>query len=143
MTQPGERLIEEGLFRLGEDGRPRLIGSRCRACGTVFGSRRRVCLACYSRDLEERELEREGTVHSFTTVHQAGGGVLLPVPYTIVQVSLPGGIVVTAPLVDCAPERVRVGLRVETKAVRFDDPDGGKVVSWAFAPLSEKEEVAQ
>ena len=52
--ESGERLIEEGLFRLDGTGTPRLRGSKCPACGVVFFGRRAVCLACHAAQ-EEHE----------------------------------------------------------------------------------------
>ncbi|MFQ5381452.1 MAG: Zn-ribbon domain-containing OB-fold protein [Dehalococcoidia bacterium] len=141
--EPGEKLIEEGLFQLDEAGEPRLLGSRCTACGAVFGSRRRVCLACLGREMEEHLIVPEGEVQSATTVHQAGGRVVLDIPYVIAQVGVGDRVVVTAPVVDCEPAEIAIGTRVKGRTLRFEDKDGEVVVSWAFAPLgTEKAEVS-
>ena len=135
-TQPasGERLIEEGLFRLDETGTPRLNGSRCGECGAVFLGRRSVCLACSHLGLAATDLSAEGVVHSFTTVRQQSPDSLLQPPYTVVQVKLPERIIVTAPLLEIAPGAVTVGLPVRTKAFRFTEASGDVVVSYAFVP---------
>jgi uncharacterized OB-fold protein len=127
-----ERLIEEGLFRLDDTGTPRLRGSKCSACGTVFLGRRFVCLACFDLKLEETDLSAEGEVYSFTTVRQQSPDSLIAPPYTVVQVKLPERIIVTAPLLEIAPGDVAVGLPVRTKAFRFTEPSGQVVVSYAF-----------
>ena len=132
----GERLIEEGLFRLDETGTPRLRGCKCPACGTVFLGRRVVCLACFHLGLDEIDLSAEGEVYSFTTVRQQSSGSLIAPPYTVVQVKLPERIIVTAPLLEIAPDAVAVGLPVRTKAFRFTEPSGQVVVSYAFVPVT-------
>lgn len=132
--QENEVLIEQGIFRLDERGQPRLIGSRCPACKSVFGGRRRVCLACFGRDLQEHLLGPQGVIHSYTTVHQAGRGSFVQAPYNIVQVRLPEGVIVTAPLVDCDPSGVSMDLPVETKALRFPNESGQTIVTFAFVP---------
>ena len=106
--ESSERLIEEGLFRLDETGTPRLRGSKCSACGTVFLGRRFVCLACFDLNLEETDLSAEGEVYSFTTVRQQSPDSLIAPPYTVVQVKLPERIIVTAPLLE---DRARGGRR--------------------------------
>lgn len=138
-SQPAERLIEGGLFRLDAGGQPRLIGSRCRACGTVFAGRRAVCLSCFGRELEETLLGPAGKVHSFTTVHQQSRNSLLEAPYMIAQVILPEGVIVTAPLVECSPAEVAIGMAVETGALRFTEPSGDVTVSYAFVPARREE----
>ncbi len=132
--ESGERLIEEGLFRLDETGTPRLRGSMCSACRAVFLGRRAVCLACFRLGLDECDLSAEGEVYSFTTVRQQSPDSLITPPYTVVQVKLPERIIVTAPLLEIAPEAVAVGLPVRTKAFRFTEPSGQIVVSYAFVP---------
>ena len=130
----GERLIEEGLFRLDETGTPRLRGSKCSTCGATFLGRRSVCLACFHLGLEETDLSTGGEVYSFTTVRQQSPDSLIAPPYTVVQVKLPERIIVTAPLLEIAPDAVAVGLPVRTKAFRFTEPSGQVVISYAFVP---------
>ncbi len=127
-----ERFIEEGLFRLDETGTPRLRGSKCPGCGAVFGGRRSVCLACFRVGLEDADLSADGEVYSFTTVHQPSADALIQPPYTIVQVRLPEGVIVTAPLLGTEPQAVSVGLPVRTKAFRFSEATGDAVISYAF-----------
>jgi uncharacterized OB-fold protein len=130
--ESGERLIEEGLFRLDETGTPRLRGSKCPACGVVFLGHRAVCLACFHLGLDDTDLSDRGEVYSFTTVRQQSPDSLIQPPYTVVQVKLPEHVIVTAPLLEIAPEAVSVGLPVRTKAFRFTEPSGQVVVSYAF-----------
>jgi hypothetical protein len=129
---PLEHLIEEGLFRLDETGTPRLRGSKCPGCAAVFGGRRSVCLACFRVGMEDTDLSADGEVYSFTTVHQQSVDALIQPPYTVVQVRLPEGVIVTAPLLGTDPQAVSVGLPVRTKAFRFNEVSGDVVVSYAF-----------
>ena len=129
---PGERLIEEGLFRLDETGTPRLRGSKCPGCAAVFGGHRSVCLACLRVGMEDTDLSSAGEVYSFTTVHQQSADALIQPPYTVVQVRLPEGVIVTAPLLETDPQAVSVGLAVRTRAFRFKEASGDVVVSYAF-----------
>lgn len=129
-----EVLIEEGLFRLDDAGQPRLLGRRCRGCQAVFLGRRKVCLACFGREMDDALLGPGGVVHSYTTVHQASPAAFVKAPYVIAQVRLPEGVIVTAPLVDCDPAAVTVGLPVETRALRFPGESDQVIVSYAFVP---------
>lgn len=57
----------DGWFTTGDE--PRLIGTRCADCGTVFFPRTTgVCRNpdCFSADLVDAELSRTGTVWSYT-----------------------------------------------------------------------------
>ncbi len=58
----------EGWFTLDGDG-PALLATRCRACGTYyFPAQRMLCRhpSCSSRELDDVELSRTGTIWSFT-----------------------------------------------------------------------------
>lgn len=136
--ESGERLIEEGLFRLAENGTPRLRGTKCPACGTVFAGNRAVCLACFRVGLEPHDLSDRGEVHSFTTVRQQSPDSLLQPPYTVVQAKLRDGVIVTAPMLEVEAGKVHVGMPIRTKAFRFEEKSGGTVVSYAFVPAEEE-----
>ena len=63
--------IEEGFFRIPEDPAepPRLLGSRCPACGEVFFPRRLVCAKCLHEGTEDMELSTEGVIYTWTYCH--------------------------------------------------------------------------
>jgi uncharacterized OB-fold protein len=68
MGPPKERRpAVEGWFTLDAEA-PRLLGSRCRACGSVFFPKPPACRnpACGTGALEERPLSRRGRLWSFT-----------------------------------------------------------------------------
>ena len=66
----GRVAIEPGLLALPEreGDPPRLLGSRCQACGTTFHPPRPVCLACHARSLDDVALSGRGTVYACTHV---------------------------------------------------------------------------
>jgi len=82
--------------------------------------------------MEDTDLSSAGEVYSFTTVHQQSADALIQPPYTVVQVRLPEGVIVTAPLLETDPQAVSVGLAVRTRAFRFKEASGDVVVSYAF-----------
>ena len=63
--------IEEGFFRIPEDPaeQPRLLGSRCPACGEVFFPRRLVCASCLHEGTEDTELSTSGKIYTWTYCH--------------------------------------------------------------------------
>ncbi|MCZ6462948.1 MAG: OB-fold domain-containing protein, partial [Proteobacteria bacterium] len=68
---PNRVPIEPGFFTIPEDRDvpPRLLGSRCSACGEYFFPRRQVCARCLVTDLQDTELGPRGTLYTFTYVH--------------------------------------------------------------------------
>ena len=52
-----------------DDPRPRLLGSRCPACGEHFYPRRMVCAKCLHEGCEDVVLSPTGTLWTYTYVH--------------------------------------------------------------------------
>jgi uncharacterized OB-fold protein len=126
--------IEPGILALpdGED-RPRLVGSRCDACDTVFHPARPVCLSCHGRSLTATLLSGRGTLYACTHVHMPlRPGTRESRDYWVAQVDLDAGPRVQGLL---APElrEPRIGMRLclglETLRVR---EDGDEVVVHHF-----------
>ena len=87
--------IEEGFFRIPDDPaeQPRLLGSRCPACGEAFFPRRLVCAKCLHEGTEDMELSTRGTIHTWTYCHvpMFGKKDADVAGYGVAQVDLPEG----------------------------------------------------
>ena len=135
--------ITEGLFT-GPSDTPRLIGSRCRACGVVTFPRQESCPRCASLAVEERLLARRGTLWSWTIqCFPPKSPPYVPVdpdefePYGVGYVELPGEVRVEARLTEADPARLAIGMPMELVLVRA--PGAGDVVTFAFRPVSEED----
>jgi len=107
------RPFREGLLALDP---PRLLGSRCGACGTTTFPPRGFCPACRAAEgLQRVELAAKGRVHSYTVVRQALAWVDLPSD----QVRL------MSKVVGIAPEEVVLDLPVELELAPFGTADDG------------------
>ena len=130
--------IEEGFFTIPEDvgQSPRLLGSRCRACGEHFFPRRVVCARCLAQGTDEILLGPRGTLHTYTYVHfplfgsqraDHGG-------YGVGQVDLPEGPRVQAVL-SGGPEDFRIGIEMELELETLrENQKGEQVVIYRFRP---------
>jgi len=47
----------------------RLMGSRCKKCGSLFLPPRPICIKCYSSDMEWVEMKGKGKLAAFTCIH--------------------------------------------------------------------------
>jgi hypothetical protein len=132
--------IEPGFFTVPEDpaATPRLLGSRCRACGEHFFPRRVVCARCLAEGTEEVELSPRGTLYTWTYVHfplfgskradHAGG-------YGVGQVDLPEGPRVQAVL-SGALEDFQIGMQMELELETLrENKEGQDVVIHRFRPV--------
>ena len=131
--------IEDGFFTVpGDDERPRLLGSRCGACGEHFFPRRHVCARCLAEGCDDVELGPRGTLWTWTYVH-------VPLfakkdrrvdAYGVGQVDLPEGPRVQAILVGDRDEfSIGMELELDLETLRVDERSGDEIVIFRFRPV--------
>ena len=134
--------IEPGFFTIPDDRAepPRLLGSRCRACGECFFPRRLVCAKCLAEGTDDVLLGPRGTLYTYTYVEfplfnsrraDHGG-------YGVGQVDLPEG-----PRVQCVlsggPDDFRIGMDMELELETLRENEAGQeVVIHRFRPLEQE-----
>ena len=136
---PAGRPFRDGLLRLDP---PRLLGSRCRSCGTTAFPAREFCPSCRAVDgLADAELGTEGRIATFTVVRQAPPGVA--VPYVLAQVDLPDDDVrLLTTVVGAAPEDVALDLPVTLELAPFGTAaDGTALLGYRFRVRPSRGEV--
>ncbi|HEX8581605.1 MAG TPA: OB-fold domain-containing protein [Acidimicrobiales bacterium] len=136
---PTQVPIDDGLFTW-PSAEPRLIGGRCRACGTVTFPRQGSCPRCTGRAVDEHLLDRRGTLWTFTVQgfepKPPYTGPAPFEPYGVGYVDLGGEVLVESRLTEHDPERLRIGAPMELVVVPFrHDDDGAEVVTFAFRPV--------
>ncbi len=111
--------VDERCLRLTGDDETSgtLLGMRCMDCGVVVFGPATFCQSCTSPRLEEIELGTDGVLYSYTIVRVPPPGWPGPVPYVLGEVELPEGPHVLAEVIECAYDRLRVGMAV-TLALR-------------------------
>ena len=112
---------------------PVLIGSACRACGTVTFPRQAACPRCTSTDVTERRLARRGTLWSWTIQRfrpksPPYTGPEEFEPYGVGYVELPGEVRVEARLTESDPSKLQIGMAMELTLI----PEA----TFAFRPVS-------
>ena len=97
----------------------RFVAQRCADCGTLLFPPKARCPACLTSALAWVDLSGRGTIYTFCVAHMDLIPGFTP-PYVVAVVELEDqpGLRVTANIVDCPVERVRIGLPVE---VTFED----------------------
>jgi len=144
MTEPAPRRvpIEPGFFTIPDDPneRPRLLGSRCRACGEHFFPRRLVCARCLAQGCEDVLLGPRGTLWTFTWVHVPffGRKQAVGAGYGVGQVDLPEGPRIQAVLSGRRDE-LAIGLPMELELETLrETPEGEQVVIHRFRPAERR-----
>jgi len=134
--------IQTGLFT-GPSDAPRLLGSRCRACGEVSFPAQGSCPACTGTETEEVPLAREGTLWTWTIQRFPPpappflGDREAFQPFGVGYVELPEGVRVEARLTLNDPEALEIGMKMELVIEPFDrDAAGNERMSFAFRPAA-------
>ena len=131
--------IVEGLFTYPPD-EPRIIGGRCKSCGTVFFPKGRPVHrpGCREREVEEILLSKKGKLTSYSWHHYQPPRFRMEpfAPYGIGLVDLPEGIRVVGVLTGMKEEEAKIGMEVEMVAEGlYTDEEGNERLTWKFKPV--------
>jgi uncharacterized OB-fold protein len=96
----------------------RVIASRCDRCGTFVLPPKPYCFNCLGQEFTWVDLPGTGTIYTFTIIrHPLHPGLADVVPYVSGVIDLDGtqgaGARLFGNIIDCEPEAVRVGDKVE------------------------------
>lgn len=128
--------FRRGVLELDQDGKGRLIGSRCPSCGAHFFPAREVCSGCLTEDLKHVPLSGQGTLYTYTVVRQSTPG--FTVPYLLGYVDLPEGVRVLGVLHGLAEGQARIGMDLTLVTVPAGtDDEGRQVIRYGFQPAAE------
>ncbi len=138
--------IAEGLFTWPSND-PRLIGSRCNNCGTVTFPAQSSCPACSGFDTDNIELERRGTLWTYTLQcflpnRPPYEGPETPEtfkPFAVGYVELPDQTRVQTRIKTEDVEKLHVGMEMELVVEKYIERDGKDVVAYFFQPIDELE----
>lgn len=101
-----------------------LVGNKCGSCGRVFFPPRESCPDCRRKSIgkmDEYKLSGKGKVITYTIIHVAPENFEEQVPYPIAVIELEEGPRITAQIVDCPVEEVKIGLQVEKTFRRIQE----------------------
>lgn len=101
-------------------GAHKLVGSRCKACGSLYFPARPMCPECHGTDMEAAELSGRGKLAAYTVIYIAPTAMIQAGydrknPYCAAVIALDEGPSICAQLVgvDVAhPEAIKIGTPV-------------------------------
>jgi len=128
------------LFTWNEDG-VHLMSARCGSCGTYFFPmyHEQHKPGCSREGIEKVLLHKEGRLASYTIQYYMPPPPFKTdrdiTPYMIGLVEFPEGIQIAGIVVDCTPDRLKMGVGMETVTFTlYRDQEGQDIVTWAFRP---------
>ncbi|WP_098960326.1 Zn-ribbon domain-containing OB-fold protein [Pseudonocardia sp. N23] len=117
------------------DDEPHLVAHECRGCGARYFDRRCACANCSGQEFRDVEVQRVGTLRTFTIVAFAAEGVKVPYVAGVIDC---GGTAVRGNVVNVPPDpdQVRSGMKVRLTTVSVGvDPTGVEAVGFGFEPI--------
>lgn len=139
ITKLGEnqKLMKEGVIAFPDNEEPYIVGSRCKKCGALHFPKTTLCTDCYSEDVEDAALSRDGTIYAITRVELGVRG--FKTPYLLGWVDIDDSNSRLAAQIDWDPERykeLKSGMRVRLSVdVLRLDTDGTEIVGYKFKPV--------
>ncbi|MGH9090258.1 MAG: Zn-ribbon domain-containing OB-fold protein [Acidimicrobiales bacterium] len=138
-----DRPVSEDVLVRGPDAGWSLRGYRCGTCDEVGTPASSWCGNCGGTSLEEIELDRRGTLWSYTVIrHRPPGDLKLPEPYRPMPVGMVelNGVRVLAPL-DVALEHIEIGMELELETFHLvDESADTPLVAFRFREVVKTEE---
>lgn len=122
--------------------RGELCFHRCGACQMILHPPTPICPECGSSEVGPQAVSGRGTVHTFTTNHQAWmPGPEIPYVVAIVTIEEDVRVRLTTNIVGCAPEEVKVGMPVRVVFEHHAD-EGGDIWLPLFTPVDSPQGVS-
>jgi hypothetical protein len=112
-----------------------LIGTKCGNCGKVDFPPRAVCPDCGRKSIgkmERLQLKGQGTVITYTVIHDAPKQFEMMKPYVMAIVEMDEGVRLTSQLLDVKPENVKIGMRVQATFRRLGQEGDAGVIHYGY-----------
>ncbi len=115
--------------------RYRLMGNQCGNCKRIFFPPRDVCPICHRESIgkmKDFKLSGNGTIESFSVVHDVPPAFTRQRPYIIAIIRLDDGPSVTGQIVDSDPGEVEMGKRVTSVFRRVAQEGESGIIEYGY-----------
>ena len=117
-----------------------LIGKRCEECGTLIFPSRDVCRKCSSANLVEYRFDPRGEIVTFTVIRSQvndpeGENIDIParnIPYVLAIIRLEEGPMLTAQVVECAADELKIGKKVEMVFRKLNEKGRRGIIEYGY-----------
>ena len=117
-----------------------LIANQCGSCNKVYFPPREVCPYCRRESMgkmKQLKLKGTGTVLTYSIIYTAPESFIGQVPYPVAIIELDEGPKITAQIVDCKIDEVKIGMKVKStfRKIQEDGYIGAIHYGYKFKPL--------
>jgi len=110
----------------------RLVGNKCKRCGTFFFPSRDICPKCRRKgDIEEVVFSGEGEIYSYTMINVAPKGFEQQTPYLIGIIKLKEGPLITGQIVR-PNNNIEIGKKVYTVFRKLTEDSKSGIIKYGF-----------
>ncbi len=105
------------------------------ACGTVSLARRYICPDCSHsncKDYERITLKGTGKILTYTVIHIPADQFAKEAPFPVAVIETDEGARLTAQIVDCEPENVKIGAKVELVFRKIGEEGESGIINYAY-----------
>jgi uncharacterized OB-fold protein len=131
--------MKEGVARFWREipQRYNFMGNKCGTCERVFFPPRESCPTCRRKsigNMKEIKLTGKGEVVTYTIIHVGPEDFEEQTPYPIAIIKLEEGPQITAQIVDCSLDEMKIGLKVEStfRKIQQDGHTGAIYYGYKF-----------
>lgn len=119
-----------------------LIGNKCEICGKAYFPPREACPYCRRKSMgkmKELKFSGKGKIVTYTIIHEAPENFEGQTPYPMAIIQLEEGPKLTAQIVDCKLEDVKIGMPVKStfRKIQEDGYIGAIYYGYKFKPVGE------
>ena len=116
-----------------------LIGNQCGACNRIYFPPRESCPYCRRKSMDKMKnvkLNGKGKIVTYSIIHVAPEQFEGQAPYPIGIIQLDEGPCITAQIVDCDLEDVKIGMKVQStfRKIQEDGYIGAIYYGYKFKP---------
>ena len=117
-----------------------LIGNQCGVCDMIYFPPRESCPICRRKSIDKMKnikLKGKGKIVTYSIIHDAPEEFGGQEPYPIAIIELDEGPCITAQIVDCKVEDVKIGMKVEStfRKIQEDGYIGAIYYGYKFKPV--------
>ncbi len=98
--------------------RYKLTGNKCVSCGKTYFEKKGMC-TCGELEFTEFNSKGKGKIVAFTKIHSGPTAFDEQTPYCVGIIDLEEGARITAQIVDCKIEDLKIGMEVEAVFRKF------------------------
>ena len=117
-----------------------LLGNKCNSCNKIFFPPKESCPFCRRKSIgkmKELKLSGKGKIITYSIIHSAIENFQKQIPYIISIIKLDEGQNITAQIVDCEIEKIKIGMKVENtfRKIQEDGYTGAIYYGYKFKPM--------